>query len=119
MVRASRPATHWVITDEQVLEIRLLRHIPSPVSHQTLADYYGVSLKTIKRICFGQKRLKAGGPIERPIVHKDLWPFDQNRTIWCPTCGTNVHPPCMLCNLRNGTLQPTEHHHVSHAVSVS
>jgi hypothetical protein len=88
-----------LLTDEDVVAIRESRHRADPLSHEELARKYGVALKTIKRICYGQTRTKAAGPIERPQIYTGSdHLFDQNLTVRCETCGGMVHPPCYLCN---------------------
>lgn len=27
-------------------------------------------------------------------------PYDPSSVVWCPVCRVNVHPPCIVCQLR-------------------
>jgi hypothetical protein len=87
-------------------QIRLLRTLritlPTKPSYKELGDIFDLNPRQVNRICTGEQRVDAGGPIEMRVkclseIDEDedvppSPPFDEFRWIKCPGCGNRAHP---------------------------
>jgi hypothetical protein len=85
------------LTDEQVRAMRELRQ-SEQLTHYELAERFGVSQPQAHRICSGQSRKAAGGPIEDPQAGGTQI---TNVAPWrCSTCRAVIETPqCLACQL--------------------
>ena len=85
------------LPDQSVVLIRMFRDMwENKPSYHELADLFGIHPRHAKRICMGEVRVEAGGPIEpeqadEAIRYEDP-PFDTAVLKRCSECGHMCHP---------------------------
>ncbi len=91
------------LSNSQIRLLRTLRiRLPTKPSYKELGDIFGLNPRQVNRICTGEQRIDAGGPIEirvKSLVELEeeedvpvYAPFDETRFIKCPGCGNKAHP---------------------------